>query len=273
MQARDALIIVSSCLVLTMMVGCAQPDPERVLEACQKISKSDYSKIESKAHRVFRTNLPLTVLVLPPVNQSADVDASYKYLSSVIRPLTKAGYDVVPLAAVDAYIEENGPQTPAKLHNVPLEKLDQEFVADAVLYLYLEKYDAESFLVWSKASVKVRAKLIDLDTGVILWHGSAEADNANYNDDYDVFIPIPYEWGSGLKHHLARRAAASANRKMFSGRDGLLYGPKHANAGQAPNDVWKRNFYGREGTLGRVLGRYHPCTIRNEDEHSKAMAS
>lgn len=274
MRVRGALIIVSSCLVLTMMAGCAQPDPERVREACQKISKSDYSESESEAQGVFRANLPLTVLALPRVKLGADVDTSYRFLSSVTRQLTKAGYDVVPPDVVDAYAAELGLQTSAEIHNVPLEKLDQEFVADAVLYVDLEQYDSEQILVWSKAWVQAKAQLVDLDTEVTLWEGGARARKTNYDvyDDTFFLIPIPYELGSGLKHKLARRAADSVNRQMFFGHDGLLYGPLHPNAGQAPGDVKKREIYGRKGALGNLLGRYHPCAYRNADERAEAAS-
>ncbi len=59
------------CVVLMLTGGCATP------------AKYDYT--------AYRANLPKSVLVLPPLNQSVAVNAPYSYLSTVSRPLAESG--------------------------------------------------------------------------------------------------------------------------------------------------------------------------------------
>ena len=49
------------------------------------------------------TNLqnPTSIVVLPPVNTSPDVKATYSMLAQVTHPLAEAGYYVLPVALVD----------------------------------------------------------------------------------------------------------------------------------------------------------------------------
>ena len=52
-------------------------------------------------YTAFRASKPRSILVLPPLNNSPDVRATYSYLSTVTQPLAEAGYYVFPVALVD----------------------------------------------------------------------------------------------------------------------------------------------------------------------------
>ena len=74
---KRVVMVAAACT----LVGCAVPK-----------EPFDYS--------AFREAKPRSILVMPPVNSSPDVQAGYSMLSHVTLPLSEAGYYVLPVAVV-----------------------------------------------------------------------------------------------------------------------------------------------------------------------------
>ena len=206
-----------TCLTLLAVVGCAAPEPK------------DYS--------AYRANLPSSILVLPPINNSVEVNAPYSYLSTVTEPLAEAGYYVFPVAVVDAYMKENGLPTPADMQAVPLDKLDEVFGPDAVMYVSLEEYGQEYNLISSDAVVKADAKLVDTDTGLTLWDGridAVEASNSNSGSLLADLIGAAVAQAVNTTTDRAHSVAIKANQGMIRGYNGLLLGPYHPGSEEDP---------------------------------------
>lgn len=55
---------------------------------------------------------------------------------------------------------------------VPLDKLKQYFGADSVLYLSVPSYGTSYQVINSTTRVEIEAKLVDINTGALLWAGS-----------------------------------------------------------------------------------------------------
>lgn len=211
-----------ACLMLSTVVGCGPSKPK------------DYS-----AYNPYRANLPASILVLPPTNQSVEVNASYSYLSTVTAPLAEAGYYVFPVAVVDAYMKENGLPTPADMHAAPLDKLGEVFDADAVLYMDITEYGQEYNIISSAAVVKASAELVDIDSGETLWEGGVDAadssSNGGSNNILVDLIGAAVAQAVGTTADAAHGVAVRANRQMVFDRDeGLLLGPYHPGADQDP---------------------------------------
>jgi len=126
-------------------------------------------------YTAYRADPPRSILVLPPINNTVKVGAPYVYISTVTRPLAEAGYYVYPVAVVDAFMKENGMPDPADMQSVPLDKIDDVIGPDAVLYTTIEQWGQKYHVLSSDTTVQVKARLVDTDTGVLLWNGSAEA--------------------------------------------------------------------------------------------------
>jgi hypothetical protein len=120
----------------------------------------------------YRAHMPRSILVLPPLNDSNDVDATYSYLSTISRPLGECGYYVFPVAIVDAFMKDNGLPTPGEMHTVSLAKLREVFGADAVLYIHIEEWGQKYQVLVSTTVVRARATLVDTHTGTTIWEGS-----------------------------------------------------------------------------------------------------
>ncbi|WP_269436840.1 GNA1162 family protein [Ralstonia solanacearum] len=98
-------------------------------------------------YAAFKASKPRSIVVLPPLNESPDVKATYGMLSQVTTPLAEAGYYVLPVALVDETFRQNGLTTAADIHGVPVAKLKDIFGADAALYVTITQYGTKYMLI------------------------------------------------------------------------------------------------------------------------------
>lgn len=126
-------------------------------------------------YTAFRQSRPASMLVLPPLNESSDVKASDGVMATTVLPLAEAGYYVMPVGLVNETFRQNGLQTPADIHEVPVAKLREIFGADAAVYIRVTKYGASYQIIGSDTRVTVEGRIVDLRNGQLLWAGSATA--------------------------------------------------------------------------------------------------
>jgi hypothetical protein len=177
-------------------------------------------------------------LVLPPINQSADIRGSQTFLSTVTRPLAEAGYYVFPVAMVDATFKENGLTLPDQMHEAPLAKLQSIFGADAVLYITLEKYGSTYVVIDSQTVVSAKARLVDARSGQLLWQGQASASDAEGRDNNNGLLgslinSVIHQLASNIGNPGHRISKVASNRLLSpSPYGGLLYGPRSPQYGK-----------------------------------------
>lgn len=158
-----AIRISALCLLAAVVTGCATPQGY------------DYT--------AFRASNPRSILVLPPVNETLDVSASYSFLTHVSLPLAEGGYYVFPVAVVEETFRENGMTDPHDIHSVPLEKLNEVFGADSVMYIKISQYGTSYQVLASDTRVTAEASLVDGRTGQLLWKGQATASSTEQNNN------------------------------------------------------------------------------------------
>ncbi len=178
----------------------------------------------------FRRHRPRSILVLPPLNESTAVEATYGYLSTVTLPLAEMGYYVFPVAVVDLFMKENGMPTAGEMHQAPLDKIREIIGADAVLYVIVEQYGSKYIVISSNTIVRVRAKLVDTRTGTLLWQGKANAQQGSGGsgsllaDAIAAVIHQAVSTATDKAHDVSRTANVMLlTREKY----GLLYGPYH----------------------------------------------
>lgn len=199
--------------VLSMLGGCAA-----------SVAKQDYTN--------YRKSKPASILVLPPVNHSPDIKATYGFLSTVTRPLAEGGYYVFPVTLVDQTFKENGLQNPAEMHEAPLNKLREIFGADAVLYITIESYGSSYKVVSSDTVVTAKARLIDSKTGELLWSGDATASSAETDNNSNLGLAgllvkaIVKQVVSSAVDHGHEISKITSARLLSPKPNGLLYGPR-----------------------------------------------
>jgi hypothetical protein len=87
------------------------------ISGCQTVEPYDYT--------AFKKSKPRSIVIIPPNNNSIEVNAPYIYLSTLTRPLAEKGYYVLPVAVIDRFLKENGLPTPAEMNNISLDKIDK----------------------------------------------------------------------------------------------------------------------------------------------------
>lgn len=130
-------------------------------------------------YTAFEKSKPRSIVVIPPNNNSIEVNAPYIYLSTLTRPLAEKGYYVFPVSVIDHFLKENGLPTPAEMNGIPLDKIGEHIGADAVLYVSIEEWGQKFQIIQSVAKVHAILKLVDVKTGALLWESTAIAQNVS----------------------------------------------------------------------------------------------
>lgn len=217
MKGISALLTLALTLVVT---GCTT----------NKTPPADYS--------AFKESKPRSILVLPPVNKSPDVNATHGFLSNVTRPLAESGYYVFPVAVVEETFKQNGATNPDDINAIPLKKLHDIFGADAVMYITITDYGTSYQVISSDTRVIASARLVDSRTGKELWTGvaSASSNEGQTNNNGGLLGMVINAAITQIAHSATDKAydvAGIASARLFSpGPRGLLYGPRSPKYGQ-----------------------------------------
>jgi len=198
-----------TCLALPAMLG-----------GCVSTQPYDYSN--------FRAHSPRSILILPPLNHSTDLEATYGWLSTATRPVAELGYYVFPVEVIDRFFKENGMPTAGEMHQAPLARGREVTGADAVLFVTLEQYGSKYQVFNSATIVRVRAQLVDTRSEVLLWegHGEAEQDSSGSGSLLGDMIGALISQAINSQTHPAHQVSRTANNSLFLTKDtGLPYGP------------------------------------------------
>jgi hypothetical protein len=178
----------------------------------------------------FRRLPPRSILVLPPLNDSTAVEATYGYLSTVTRPLAEMGYYVFPVAVMDQFFKENGMPSAGEMHQAPLSKIREVVGADSVLYVTVQEYGTDYMLISSNTVVRARASLVDTRTGTTLWEGvgvALEGSGGSGDPIVDAIAAVVTQVVNTSTDR-AHKVSTLANSNLLTvPNKGLLYGPYH----------------------------------------------
>ena len=184
-------------------------------------------------YTAFKESQPRSILVLPPLNNTPEVRASYSMLAQVTNPLAESGYYVIPVGLMDETFRENGILQAADAHALPVTKLHEIFGADAALYITMTQYGTKYQVLDSATVVAAEGKLVDLRTDKTLWTGKAMASTAEQQNQQQgglagllVAAIIKQVMGT-LSDQSHPMAGIASQRLLRAGMpNGLLYGPR-----------------------------------------------
>ena len=200
-----------------------------ILSGCQTI-KFDYT--------AFKASKPSSILVLPPLNESVDVNAPTAVYSSVVVPLSESGYYVFPPTLVMETFKQNGLTEARPIHDISMTKLNEIFGADAVLYMNIKKFGQSYSIITSANVVSLEAYLVDAKTGTEIWRGQAVAssDENNSNNNMGLaglLVSAVIKQVAGQIFDSGFPTSKIANGRLLSAKtpNSLLYGPRHEKFG------------------------------------------
>ena len=148
----QALFLLSA---IALISGCVATDPNY-----------DYS--------AFRSADPHSILIVPVVNHSLDVEASDYFLSAISQPVAERGYYVFPVNMVKRVMEDDGLADPDMVHSADPTRLAALFGADTVLYVSIERWDAKYAVFSTSVTVDFNYVLKDGHTGEKIWESDQE---------------------------------------------------------------------------------------------------
>lgn len=165
---------------------------------CLLSSCGVYSTVtrESQYSKMYEEK-PVTLLVMPPINNSTNVEAKDLLYTSISRPLVEAGYYVIsPLLAMDIFKTESGYDA-EMFFDAPLNIFNNYFGADAVVFSVIDS--------WTKNGMGIQTKI----RYVIK---SAYTNEILFDRSCDLYLDLSVESGySGLLASLLELAASAIN--------------------------------------------------------------
>ena len=140
---------------------------------------------------------PLTLLVMPPINNSTNVEANDLLYTSISRPLVEAGYYVIsPLLAMDVLKAESAYDSEL-FFDAPLTTFQNYFGADAVVFSIID--------TWAKKGTGIETKI----RYVIK---SAYSNEILFDRSCDLYLDLSIDSGAnGLLGALVDLAASAIN--------------------------------------------------------------
>ena len=109
-----------------------------------------------------------SLLVVPIVNNSLDVDAPNYMLSTLTIPLAERGYYVFPVNTVKLLLEQEGFYEAAVVHQQEAPALASLFGADAIMYVTINRWDAQYAVLSTTVTVDFSYRVVTAD-GVEIW--------------------------------------------------------------------------------------------------------
>jgi hypothetical protein len=111
---------------------------------------------------------PRSILIVPVENGSLNVDAPNYLLSTLTIPLAEKGYYVFPVNTVKVVLEQEGLYEPERVRELAPARLAGMFGADAVLYVRINRWDAQYAILATTVTVELDYRLVS-KSGEELW--------------------------------------------------------------------------------------------------------
>lgn len=176
----------------------------------------------------FLTAAPRSILVVPIVNKSLDVDAPNYVLATLPIPVAEKGYYVFPVNTTKFVLEQEGLYEGDRVHEQSPAALAKLFDADAVLYVTIHRWDAQYALITTTVTVEFEYRMVGKD-GTELWQ---ERKRMQYQPQSSSGPPIAQLVGALINAAITRAApnymplTQEANRQVFLyGQSAIPDGP------------------------------------------------
>jgi len=209
--------LLTAVAVVALLAGCATRPPKDLT--------------------AFNAAKPASLLVLPPLNETPDPDATGAVLAQISLPLAESGYYVMPVSLVAETLKQNGMQTPHDMHQIAAPKLREVFGADAAVYITVKQYGSKYMVIASDTVVSVEARIVDLRSGAELWTGQASAASSEESSSNQLGLvgllvkALVEQIVSSATDRSFPVAGRAVNRLLFTGTpQGIPAGPRKAAA-------------------------------------------
>ena len=161
---------------------------------------------KSKTYANIYQEKPLSILVLPPINNSTKVEAKELFYSSLSQPFSLRGYYVMPpLLSMEILKEESAYDAELFINN-SMKQVGELFGADAVLFTTIHEWNKTA--VASRINVKIEYLLKSTKTDEILFHRTG-----------DLTMDVSVSTGTLLGNVVGSMLATAMTKEIIVARD------------------------------------------------------
>jgi len=139
---------------------------------------------KSEAYKGFYEEKPLTVLIMPPINQTENVDAKELFHSTLCMPISNTGYYVIPPFLSMEILKRESAYDSELFLDAPLTKFGEMFGADLVLFTIIHKWDKKTAL--GKISVEIEYIFKSVKTNEIVYQRKGSISIDPLSISYDI---------------------------------------------------------------------------------------
>ena len=123
---------------------------------------------KAQAYKGIYTEKPLSVLIMPPINRSTNVDAKEYFYTTLNVPVINAGYYVIPpFLSMEILKRESAYDSELFINKPSLKIFNEIFGADLALFTIISKWDKSSLA--SRVTVEVEYILKSTHTNEIVY--------------------------------------------------------------------------------------------------------
>jgi len=122
---------------------------------------------KSDAYSGMYAEKPVSILLMPPINRSTNVDAKEYFHSTLSIPLANAGYYVIPTFLSMEILKKESAYDSELFLDAPLAKFGEVFGADLAVFTIIHKWDKSG--IAAKVNVEVEYILKSTKTNEILY--------------------------------------------------------------------------------------------------------
>ena len=115
---------------------------------------------------------PLSIVVVPAINNTTAVDASEYFNVTITEPLSNFGYYTMPVEIVRDIFLKEGVVDSSMIKGLPASIFRKNFGADAVLFVTINQWDKNYAVLAANVSVELEYVMLSTDTNEIIWQYS-----------------------------------------------------------------------------------------------------
>ena len=159
--------IVSIILTVLLVSGCAEMGTK-----------------QDSYPSMYTASKPVSILVVPAINESTAADAGNLLNATVTQPFTNQGYYVIPMPIVTEIFRNEGVIEGTQIKGLPAQLFKKNFGADAVMFMTIESWDKNYAVLAANVSVGIEYVLLSTTTNEVLW-------------SYEQLVVVDTSGGSG----------------------------------------------------------------------------
>lgn len=137
--------------------------------ACLALTACATTTPPSYDYTQYRAEHPKSILIVPALNNTLNVNAPEYFLSTLSIPVSQRGYYVFPAHMVKRTLEENGLADAGLIHEADASRMGDLFGCDAALYVSIDLWESQYAVIATSTNVAFTYQIRSCNTGEVLW--------------------------------------------------------------------------------------------------------